>query len=139
MKVLIRKIKHSDYIEIINLYNEAFEKNIMYHDIDVGKNEDIIVAEIESGVVGTLTIDYLMDRMQGKNYAIINNVCVKKEFLKTGIGTKLMENAIKLCQERGCSYIKLTSNTSREAAHALYKKLGFKIIDTCVFKKELEH
>ena len=34
MKVLIRKIRHSDYLGIIDLYNEVFNKNIMYHDIN---------------------------------------------------------------------------------------------------------
>ena len=59
MKVIIRKIIASDKVELIDLFNSCFDKNILYHDLDLTDNSHIIVAEIDNKVVGILEINYI--------------------------------------------------------------------------------
>ena len=54
-----------------------------------------------------------------------------------GIGKLLLNSAEAICKDNKCSYITLTSNKSRTEAHALYKKENYKIIDTCIYRKDL--
>ena len=53
-----------------------------------------------------------------------------------GIATKLFEEVFNICRFENISYIELTSNETRVEAHALYKKIGFMVRDTTVFRKE---
>lgn len=137
MKVTIRKILNSDQTAITDLFNECFEKNILYHDFNISKNSDIIIAEINEEIVGVLEIDFVFNVIQNIKFAIINNVCVKEKYRKIGIGELLIKNAEEICKNEKCSYINLTSNKSRTSAHALYQKENYKIIDTCLLKKDL--
>jgi ribosomal protein S18 acetylase RimI-like enzyme len=49
-----------------------------------------------------------------------------------------METAIFKAKELGCKNINLTSSPNRVAANALYKKLGFEIRETNVYRKILK-
>ena len=43
-----------------------------------------------------------------------------------GIGKAMMGFALGLCRDKGCYKLVLSSNASRERAHAFYESLGFK-------------
>ena len=43
----------------------------------------------------------------------------------------------KISKKEKCKFINLTSNDTRIEAQALYKKEGYKIINTTLFKKDL--
>lgn len=137
MKVIIRKIIASDKVELIDLFNSCFDKNILYHDLDLTDNSHIIVAEIDNKVVGILEINYIYNIIQNYKYAIFNNVCVMKEYRNMGIGKLLLKSAEDICKKEKCKFINLTSNSTRIEAQALYKKEGYKIINTTLFKKDL--
>ena len=51
MKVTIRRTIGSDNTRIIDLFNECFNKNIVYHDFNNSNNNIIIVAEIEDTII----------------------------------------------------------------------------------------
>lgn len=137
MKVTIRKTLARDHTAIIDLFNKCFHKNILYHDFNTTSDNVIIVAEIEEQIIGLLEIDFITNKVQNTKYAIINNVCVDEKYRNYGIGSLLVKSAEDICKERKCSYINLTSNKSRTEAHALYKKEGYHIVDTCILKKDL--
>ncbi|MEX5218431.1 MAG: GNAT family N-acetyltransferase [Nitrospira sp.] len=42
-----------------------------------------------------------------------------------GVGKAMMAQAIKLCRERGCYKMVISSNLKRPKAHAFYESLGF--------------
>lgn len=55
----------------------------------------------------------------------IANVAVKKDFRKRGFGSALVENALSVAKEKGCSFITLEVRVSNLSAIALYEKFGF--------------
>ena len=69
--------------------------------------------------------------------SFLSNVCVDEVFRQFGIGSLLVKSAEEICKKHNCSYINLTSNKTRTDAHALYKKEGYHIIDTCILRKDL--
>lgn len=54
-----------------------------------------------------------------------------------GVGAALTKAMIERARERGCKTIELTSRPSREAANHLYRKLGFQIRETNVYRYDL--
>lgn len=60
----------------------------------------------------------------------IEDVVVLEAYRGQGIGKKIMEKLIERARERELPSINLSSRPSREAANALYQKLGFKIHET---------
>lgn len=137
MKVTIRKTLASDHTAIIDLFNRCFHKNILYHDFNLAHDNIIIVAEVEERIIGLLEIEFIINKVQNTKFAMINNVCVDEVFRQFGIGSLLIKSAEEICKKHNCSFINLTSNKSRTDAHALYKKEGYYIIDTCILRKDL--
>ena len=54
-----------------------------------------------------------------------------------GVGTALTEAMIDRARELGCSTVDLTSRPSREAANRLYRRVGFELRDTNVYRFRL--
>jgi ribosomal protein S18 acetylase RimI-like enzyme len=54
-----------------------------------------------------------------------------------GVGAALTKAMIERARERGCKTIELTSRPSREAANHLYRKLGFQVRETNVYRYDL--
>ena len=77
-------------------------------------------------MVGTFAL-LIMDNLghQGAPSAIIEDVAVDPALHGQGIGTAMMQYAIRLASENGCYKAVLSSNLKRERAHAFYDSLGF--------------
>jgi ribosomal protein S18 acetylase RimI-like enzyme len=67
-------------------------------------------------------------------HARIEDLVVDKNYRGRGIGEKLMRTAISSVKNSGVTHIELTSHAQRVAANKLYKKLGFKLIHTNVYR-----
>lgn len=57
--------------------------------------------------------------------ASITNIAVDKNYRKLGIGNKLLESLINLCNDLNCTLINLEVRESNLTAQNLYKKHGF--------------
>ena len=88
--------------------------------------QHVLVAVERKKVVGTCTL-YILPRVywSGRPWAILDSIVVGKESQGSGVGTKLIRQAIKLAKKAGCSQVNLTSNTQRTRAHRFYESLGF--------------
>jgi ribosomal protein S18 acetylase RimI-like enzyme len=53
-----------------------------------------------------------------------------------GVGEALNEEAIRRAAAAGARSVDLTSRPSREAANRLYRRLGFEVRDTNVYRHE---
>lgn len=95
-------------------------------------NTLIFVAEHESIIVGMLSL-VIVDIPTGRK-AWIEDVVVDCKSRGLCIGQALVEKAKMHANALGAKKIYLTSNPSRKAAHALYKKCGFEEYDTTVFR-----
>ena len=101
-------------------YSAAFEK------IDQDPNHELLVAENDAQVIGTLHLIFLPSiSFQGGLRAQVESVRVDKRFQNQKIGSQLMQHAIRLARVRGAHVMQLTSHNTRTEAHRFYERLGF--------------
>ena len=66
--------------------------------------------------------------------AQIEDVIVDESQRGKGLGKSISEKLIERARARGARVIQLSSNSTRIAANALYKKLGFELHQTNVYR-----
>jgi len=96
----------------------------------------LFVAKEGSRIVGMLTL--ITFRIPTGRRAWIEDVVVDAEARGEGLGRRLTEAAIDEARRRGARTIDLTSRPSREAANALYQKMGFEPRETNVYRLSLD-
>lgn len=102
-------------------YYSAFEQ------IHSDPNHELIVAERNGEVIGTLHLMYLPSiSYQGGLRAQIESVRVDKRFQSQGIGGEMMKWTMERAKKRGAHIVQLTTHKTREDAHRFYERLGFK-------------
>ncbi len=85
-----------------------------------------------SKIVGSLTL--VLYRIPTGIRAWIEDVVVDIDERKKGIGEALNRFAIDYASKRGAHSINLTSHPNRKAANRLYRDLGFKQLETNVYR-----
>ena len=140
MTLAIRKAEISDLPEIIRLIADDFlgqqredfalplnEKYVTaFKEIDADPNNELIVAEIDGQIVGTLQLIYTPSlSFQGGRRCTVESVRVDESLRGQGIGREMMLWAIERAKERGCISMQLTSHVERPRAHSFYEQLGF--------------
>ena len=80
----------------------------------------------EDGLLGFLQITFIpyLSRL-GTLRGQVESVRVASHLRGLGIGTQMMEEAIRLCRERGCLLVQLTTDLKREKTRKFYENLGF--------------
>lgn len=102
------------------VYLTAFEA------IDADPRQELVVAEADGDVVGTMQITYLpgLSRKGGER-ALVEAVRVAASMRGQGLGRTMMQWAVDRARERGCLLVQLTSDKARADAHRFYTSLGF--------------
>jgi ribosomal protein S18 acetylase RimI-like enzyme len=93
----------------------------------------LLVARDGADVVGILTL--VMFRITTGLRARIEDVVVDREARGRGAGEALTLEAIRRATAAGARTIELTSHSTREAATRLYRRLGFEVYDTTVYRR----
>ncbi len=102
-------------------YYSAFEQ------IENDPNHELIVAEWDGDVIGTLHLIFLPSvSFQGGLRAQVESVRVDRPFQSQGIGSRMMKWTIERARQRGAHVIQLTTHKTRLDAHRFYERLGFK-------------
>src|SRR5574339_160453 len=102
-------------------YYSAFEQ------IESDTNHELIVAERNGEVIGTLHLMFLPSiSFQGGLRAQVESVRVDKRFQSQGIGSQMMKWTVERAKQRGAHIVQLTTHKTREDAHRFYERLGFK-------------
>lgn len=97
-----------------------------FHEIDADPNNELIVAELDGRVVGTLQLTFTPSlSYQGGKRCTVESVRVDASQRGRGIGREMMLWAIERAREKGCVSMQLTTNTERVEAHRFYERLGF--------------
>ena len=97
-----------------------------YDEIKHDTNHELIVAERNGEVIGTLHLMFLPSiSFQGRLRAQIESVRVDTLYQSHGIGSEMMKWTIERAKVRGAHIVQLTTHKSREDAHRFYKRLGF--------------
>ena len=98
-----------------------------YEEINKDPHHELIVAELDEAVIGTLHLMFLPSiSFQGGLRAQIESVRIVNQHQGQGIGSEMMKWAIERAQARGAHIVQLTTHKSREDAHRFYERLGFK-------------
>lgn len=87
-------------------------------------------------VLGVLTL--VVFRIPTGVRAWIEDVVVDEQARGRGIGEALTQEAVELAGAAGARSVDLTSRPRREAANRLYRRLGFELRDTNVYRRTLE-
>lgn len=146
MEVMFRVASFDDVEGIITLCNECFNETT---DINLAKeryklteddrNQIYIVGEIENKIVAHARIQIIKTIYDDMGiYAILNHVCVKPDYRRHNLATKMLEYIEKVCLEKQCNSIKLWSRNFRIPAHECYKKFGFTPDDSTFFYKMVD-
>jgi GNAT superfamily N-acetyltransferase len=94
--------------------------------IDRDANNELVVAEKDGRVVGTLQLTFIPYlTYKGSWRALIEGVRVDSSMRGAGLGHRLLQWAIRRAGERGCKMVQLTSNKARTDAIRFYESLGF--------------
>ena len=132
-EIIIRNISESDlengFLESLDNLKHASDlgqttaKNILNKILN-DENHIIHVAEYDGKIVGSTTL--LIERKfihQGGFVGHIEDVVVKKEFEKLGIGMKLVNSLLQVAEERKCYKTILNCEDSLKS---FYERVGFK-------------
>ena len=97
-----------------------------FREIDADPNNELIVAEIDGAIVGTMQITFTPSiSFQGGRRATVESVRVDESLRGHGIGREMMLWAIERAKSRQCISMQLTTNLERVKAHRFYENLGF--------------
>lgn len=156
-----RIMEPRDLEKVIDLCNECFDENTSYayaREIyeKTDKNVQIyVVGEIVTDQTGNQTGESQSEN-QGteivahalvnivptvyedmNTYAILNHVCVKPSHRRAHLGTRLLDYCFDIAKSKNCKKVELWSKNFRVAAHALYHKYGFEVLEAAFFEKEV--
>ena len=142
--IRIRNTSEADFNELLELFKEfsLFEKMAekMENCFDrmVSEREFIhgFVAENEIGqIVGYVTYFYCYYTWVGKSM-YIDDLFVKQNYRKNGIGTLLMRSVIDYAKESGCHKLRWQVSNWNQPAIDFYKKLGFEVVSEVFASKK---
>lgn len=145
MEVTFRPATAADLEDIIALTNECFDENTpleyaqkIWAENEHDHNQIYLNGYLGAQLVAHVKISIIPTIYEDMNtFAILNHVCVKPDQRRHHLGTKLLDATFALCKERGVKTVELWSKNFREAAHALYQKYGFEVVDAKFFAKEV--
>jgi len=145
MEVTFKKANLEDVRGIIDLCNECFEEETSYFYAEKIFKEtmrdpnNIYLIGIESGkIIAHTKISIIRTMFDDMNkFSILNHVCVKPEYRRHNLATRMLEIVEQICMDQECKTMKLWSNNFRVPAHKCYQKFGFKKQDAGFFEKEI--
>lgn len=139
-EINIRLAEREDVPDIVRLLaddflgsrREAHEEQLSedyytaYDEIRADPNNELVVVEGDSQVIGTFQITYIPSlTYQGGRRAQVEAVRVDERLRGKGIGRLAMLWAIRRARQRGCRLVQLTTNKQRPEALNFYQQLGF--------------
>ncbi len=131
--MIIEKLKKADIPQLLELYKELvdFENTIeqaneVYEKMLADENYYLLVAKEEDKIVGTvLGIVCHSIPLTGMPFMVVEDVIVKEEYRRFGVGRKIFEKLDEIAKENNCGYSMLCSGERRKEAHIFYDKQGY--------------
>nr|WP_062337483.1 GNAT family N-acetyltransferase [Herbidospora sakaeratensis] len=97
-----------------------------YDAIEADPRNEIVVAEVDGEVVGTMQLTYIPGLSRdGAERAQVEAVRVASGHRGRGLGRAFMTWAVARAHDRGCRIVQLTTDKRRPDAHRFYASLGF--------------
>ncbi|MBF0506712.1 MAG: GNAT family N-acetyltransferase [Nitrospirae bacterium] len=137
MNMIIREAAEEDLHSVLSLYGQlgmddgnvltADEAIVIFRRMKSYPDYTLYVAVSGNDIMGVFSL-LIMDNMahKGAPSGIIEDVVVREDLRRLGIGRRMMNFAMYLCKKKGCYKLALSSNIQRESAHRFYEKLAFR-------------
>lgn len=134
MNTVVRMYESKDLDKVNEILKEAFNAEKTEFSDDCFYE---IVSECDGEVSGYLYLTKVLNPIKNIHYCLVDYVCVASKYRGTGTSDELMKYAVEVAKNMGAKYMQLTCAPFRKSAHKLYERIGFKIADTDLFRKEL--
>src|SRR5256885_385182 len=95
---------------------------MIFADANVGK---VFVAKDGAKVVAMASLLYTVSTAEGGKAALFEDLVVRPDYRKQGIGARLLEYVIEQARAEGILRLTLLTDMQNEQAQALYRRLGF--------------
>lgn len=93
----------------------------LYH----SEGKELLVAKYEGEVVGMVTMQRLISSAEGDYIGQVEDLVVKKEYRKMGVGSRLLNKMRAIAQTYGYKRIQLAADVDNENALQFYTRRGF--------------
>lgn len=93
-----------------------------------------LIAEENSVAIGYILGSRMAREYCKSKYFEIENMGVHPDYRSKGIGSKLMDNCLKITKEKGFQKVYVNVYIKNEKAVNFYKKYGYNEIDVCLDK-----
>ncbi len=143
MQVRFRIATEKDVQGIVDLCNECFDEHTVYEEAEKkfkekDNNQIYIIGECDGTIIAHTKVAVVPTIFEGmETFAILNHVCVRPDYRKHKIASKMLEVTRKVCEEKHCISLKLWSKNFRIPAHKCYEKFGFKKIGATFFEMDI--
>jgi GNAT superfamily N-acetyltransferase len=138
MQIGVRPASEADMPALLDLYAELLSDDPplaphtaleVWRVIEAQPGRTILVAQAAGPVVGTVDCAVLPNLTRGaRPFMLLENVVVNAGYRRTGVGSALLEAAVRLAREAGGYKVQLLSLAERVTAHAFYESRGFRAV-----------
>lgn len=97
-------------------------------------NSSFIIAFNDKGKAIGMVVLMIYPLIEGYRKGWLEGMVIDENYRRQGIGEKIMKKAIDESKINGLRSLNLTSRPERLAANKLYKKSGFKKVETNVYR-----
>ena len=140
MDIVIEILSEKYYEKACFLINKVFDHHDTPQNSILGRideNTKILCARLNEKIVGITVMTIINRPFSSEKYLYLDYVCTDSDYRRMGIGKLLMAGCENFAKNNGCNYIKFTSSYKRKDAHSFYTNLGYSIVESAVFKKEI--
>ncbi len=123
MNISVTAAKKADCKALADISARAFSQPMSEKEFE--RELDVNFSRTLAAFLDGETAGFINIWIVGGN-ADLNNIAVKKEYRRMGLGQMLLDSALALCKE--CESMTLEVRVSNTAAIAFYKKNGFELI-----------
>ena len=114
---------------VVALPAESVEAKSLLETMIAQSGRHLLVAEVESNVVGTADLLIVPNLTHGgAPWAIVENVVVDEKARRFGVGHALIGEMVRVCRDAGCYKMQLLSNKHRTQAHEFYRSVDFEAV-----------
>ena len=148
--MLIRQAEEKDVMDIKDLYFNFLTKyppkeeqdieawKQLINEINKSERLFLLVVEEDNRVVSTVQLGIIPSLTHNKrSFAVVENVVTHENYRKKGFASMLLQEAIKIAQDKNCYKIFLETGSNRESTLNFYKENGFEIDTKHSFLKKL--
>lgn len=145
---MIRRGKESDFDALVLLLAEFSSeagtsvskdhlKNALLPLLQGTELGEILVLDIEEGIVGYLVIGYGWGIESGGKEALFDEIFIRSDFRNQGHGKKLIRHALAHVKNQGAKTVFLETEASNPDSRKLYQALGFETEDSIWMRAQI--